>query len=299
MAVVFVYGLYRAAVSLINTQSVALVLTHPPRLDLLACAAILMATANVSGGIFWRFLLASLGGQLSSWQALNIWTISGAGKYGLGPITQYGSRIYLSSREGVPRATVLASLALELPMIVLSGVAVFLATLPLARINLHLSIYPLAFLAIPLAVCLLFVLPRLALFLCHSLPKNNTGNWSTANTGLRVAACMVVVNWLLLGVSVFVVASSLEPIDIAYAPTYIFATTVAMLAGLLAFTPLGVGVRDGVLVVVLAQLTSPTTALATALTYRFLGISTDLLCGAFFWGWSRILNRAESPAGRV
>jgi uncharacterized membrane protein YbhN (UPF0104 family) len=90
------------------------------------------------------------------------------------------------------------------------------------------------------------------------------------------ALAIVAVNWILLGVSAFFVIQSIATVPFALMPSIIFAVTLAVVSGLLAFTPLGAGVREVTLAVLLAYFVPAPVAVLSAVLHRLLSVLAEL-----------------------
>jgi glycosyltransferase 2 family protein len=223
------------------------------------------------------------------------WCLSGPTKYGLGALVQYPARIYLAERTGVRRSLAVAGLALELAIIALSGVSVLLLLAPLAGDVIVPGASPaLRALGPPLALALFLGLPPLARAALVLAPAGPTGRPpGLVADRLRLALLLVVVNWLLLGLGAFCLVAAMGGGAPAQYPAFVVAVTAAMLAGMFAFTPLGLGVREVTMVVLLAQLVPTPIATSAALLHRLFSVLAELLAAglvlavaAIRQGWS-------------
>ena len=83
--------------------------------------------------------------------------------------------------------------------------------------------------------------------------------------------------WTLFGVSIWLTARAVGPVPAAQLPVVIGAGALAAVAGFLAvFTPAGLGVREGVLLIVLGQAIGPETAALTAVLSRLVMTLVDV-----------------------
>jgi uncharacterized membrane protein YbhN (UPF0104 family) len=253
------------------------------RPELLIAALAGLIVANAVAALFWRAILRACGAPADLPGALRTWFLAAAAKYGLGALSHYASRVYLAEQHGTPRRSVVLALGIELTTITLSGLAVLLALVPLSADLLPFRAPPAWLLAGPvLALLLLAALPRLIAVATGLLP----GGWrlpaSRAETvgQLRVALVCALANWLLAGAALFLVTDPRGIADPSTFPAVLFAATLAVLGGLLAFTPFGLGVRDLLMAVLLAQHLPLPAATAAALLHRLLVVASELVCAA-------------------
>lgn len=268
------------------------------RVDLAAAAFVAILVATLGGGVFWRVVLSACGAELSLGSALRAWCLSAPTKYGLGAPTQYAGRVYLAVQAGVPRSTVLVSLAVELVLIVISGLIVLLILAPAgARLLVADALPWMLVLGPPLGIAIAVALPVLVRRLARLLFGGADARVSErAGPQLRLALLVVLLNWALLGVSLFLLALAISPVELSLLPAFVFAATAAILAGMLAFTPLGLGVRDALLIVLLAQLVPLSAATSAALIHRFLSVAAELVCagGVLALSAARSARRAQT-----
>lgn len=248
----------------------------------LLAAFMAIALSSLGGGRYWQYLLSAAGAELSTRDALRIWCLSNLAKYGFGAISQYAGRLYLAERRGVHWRGGAASVALELGLIVGSGVIMLLFLAPLAQQSI---LPPPLFPFVPLGpfvglagLAAMIFASDLLLRMIPNLIHRGTG--VRAKVGLALA--IVVINWSLLGIAAFLIIRSLEPTPVAAAPSVIFAVIAAFVGGLLALTPLGIGVRDVTLALILAQLVSPSVAALAAVLHRIMTVLVELILAAFF-----------------
>jgi uncharacterized membrane protein YbhN (UPF0104 family) len=247
------------------------------RYEFVIAGFLTLATSAIGGGIYWQCLLRSCGSSLGTFAAVRIWCLSTTSKYGLGIVWQYAGRMYLAERAGVGRRVVMASVALELGLITLSGV-VLAGTLGSPEFDQVSPRRLLPSLTLWLAAALVVAL----LLVGRPLLRRLLGeSWATNRAGflwLAVATGIVVVNWLLLGVAACFLALAVAPLPVtAYVPVVV-SVTLAVLAGLIAVTPLGVGVRDVTLILLLGQILPLPEATLVSLLHRLLGVVAEFAC---------------------
>jgi uncharacterized membrane protein YbhN (UPF0104 family) len=103
---------------------------------------------------------------------------------------------------------------------------------------------------------------------------------------------VVVGNWLLLGSAAFLVVSALGEADVRLLPFVVFASTFAMLAGLIAIVPMGIGVRDAAFAILLSLAMPAPVAVAASLAFRAVSVAADFAC-AGSWLLATVGERAS------
>ncbi|HEX8347852.1 MAG TPA: lysylphosphatidylglycerol synthase domain-containing protein [Actinoplanes sp.] len=243
----------------------------------LAVALLAAAIAVVCSAAKWRAVLADLGHRLPVGAAAQIFLVGQVGKYLPGSVWSMVTETQLAARYGVSRRRAMAASVTAMLISIGSGAAVILVTLPL-RPDVGGGTRWLGLLLLPaIAVLHPLVLGRLidnALRLVRRDPLN-------ARTSLRGSAIAFgwgLLTWVFNGVLVLSIA---RPLGLAAtwraAALVTGGYAVAWLAGLVVVVaPVGVGVRDGALVVVLATALPLASAIVVALVARLVLLCVDV-----------------------
>lgn len=94
---------------------------------------------------------------------------------------------------------------------------------------------------------------------------------------------------LFSGLALFTVLWGLTPISLTHVPLVIGAAALAWAVGYLSFlTPSGLGVREALLVALLAQLYPLPVAIVSSLLFRLVATLGEVLAVALAWGYGRI-----------
>ncbi|MGH2458628.1 MAG: hypothetical protein ACRDIY_07150 [Chloroflexota bacterium] len=250
-----------------------------PVLILVGLLAIVVS--NLGGGFFWKKVLASCGAELDLKESVRIWCLASPAKYAFSFVSLYAGRVYLAERAGVPRRALLVSIPVELILIVLSGVIVLLLLAPFGGSIPVLggSVLP-RFVAPLLAVIVAGLLPSLVRWAIKLVPRGWVGDRATVTyPRMRAGLLVAIVNWLFLGAASYFLVDAMMPIRLTLLPFCICAVVLALLSGLVGITPLGMGVREVVLVLILAQVIPIPIATTVAILHRLLTVLAELLCG--------------------
>jgi uncharacterized membrane protein YbhN (UPF0104 family) len=212
----------------------------------------------------WRETVAAYGTALPRATAVRVWCISQASRFIPGNVALVASRVVLAAREGVAKKVAAFTLALEVGFTVVWGGA-FASWLPSTRIAGPLRLL----LAIACGAMLLaapLVLRRRRLYDAVALYGCN--NLATAAGSTFVAASL----------------HTLHPHDLFLV---IGAVNLAAVVGMIGLTPAGLGVREGVIAVLLGPTVGAGNAAAIAVAMRAWDFAFELVWIAVALAWER------------
>ena len=266
----------------------------------LACLAPLLTM------LAWRRVLADLGSPLHLAPAGGVFFVGQLGKYLPGSVWSVVAQAEMGTRLHIPRRR---SAVVGLVSIGLGAICGLLVGIPaLPSLLSRSSTAPTGWVVL-LAAPLLAVAfwPRLlnwgislGLRLLHREPMEHrlSGRAVFASSAYLVAA------WVCLGLHALVLAHAVsdQPVDrtkllVASIGGFALASSLSMFAVLL---PAGVGLREGILVLLLSPLISVPGATAVVVIARFLTILSDVVFALGGWVWARshhlITTRTERTA---
>jgi uncharacterized membrane protein YbhN (UPF0104 family) len=271
----------------------------------LLLAAALCALAPVLTVLGWRRILADLGSPLHLAPAGGIFFVGQLGKYLPGSVWSIVAQAEMGARLHIPRRRSAVVGLITMGLAAICGLAVGLPALPLL-FNRDDSR--------AVAWAMLLALPLFALMLWPPLL-----NWGIA-LGLRVlhreplehslsgravvytAVCFIGA-WLASGTHAWVLVqavggSTVGPAHLALVSVcgFALASSLAMFTVVL---PAGVGAREGLMVLLLAPVTSPSAATAVVVLSRFLTVMADVVFALAGWAWARSHHLLTSRAERV
>ncbi|MBI3694630.1 MAG: flippase-like domain-containing protein [Acidobacteria bacterium] len=230
----------------------------------------------------WRTIVAHFGRAIPYRESVRIFVLSELSRYVPGTVWQYFSRIYLAGQWGVPAAAALSSALMELLLMALAAVPLVLwhidEVLPIVG-----HVQQTLLLTFPVAAVLLLqpaVLNRLARFLLPRLKMEYVPIEIRFRTiaGLW-AVCLLV--WIAFGAGFVLFARSLAPIGFAAGVQLVSQYAASWLIGVLTFfAPGGIGVREGVLGLLLGKMMPLGTAFVVAVASRLWLIGMELLWAA-------------------
>ncbi|PZR54432.1 UPF0104 family protein [Xylanimonas oleitrophica] len=244
-----------------------------------------LAAAAAAAAVFvwctfqsWRALLADLGSSLPLGPAVTVFGVSQVGKYVPGGVWNVVAAAEIGADHRVPRARSLAAMALSVLVGVVSGCVVAAVSLPLAGAG-ALGRWEWLVWCSPLLVVLLLppVLGRLvglALRLLRRGEPERPLSWG----GLGRAVGWAVLGWVVAGLHVWALASGLglAP-SVRSAALAVGGYALAWVAGfVVVLVPAGAGVREAVLLALLAGSLPHAQVLLVVLLSRVLLTAVDL-----------------------
>lgn len=276
-------------------RSYPLDLQTNPGLLVLAALVVWSGYAALIAG--WRGIVRGWNEELAPWQAGRIWALSSLGKYVPGKIWAVAGLVMMAQQAGV-RPVAAAGSALVMQLLAMgTGAAVVAATGVLALASEGwLRVGLIAVLVASVAGTLVLLQPR---WLNRALARLPAGGdqVATAPTPLSIlgGAGANALAWAAYGVAVWLLAQALVP-----QATFPLATTIGAFAAsyivgfLVLLVPGGLGVREGVFVLVLQGVVGLAPATAIALASRLLFTLTEVGVAVLFLLFPKGGSRAAS-----
>lgn len=231
----------------------------------------------------WRHTLGAYGVNLPSATAVRVWSISQASRFVPGNVALVASRVLLSSREGVPKSLAGASLALEGGLIVVWG-GFYASWLPSTWLPGPLRLL-LAAGTLGVLVALPWVL-RVAGRLVPRFPALSPDALRIRH--LYEAVGLYGLNNLVRACGFVFVTAALHTMDVPRDVVLVIgAANLAALVGMIGITPAGLGVREGVVAVLLAHRFGAGTSAALAVAWRAWDFLFELVWIGIALVWER------------
>ena len=271
----------------------------------LLLAAGLVALAPILTMLGWRTLLADLGSPLHLAPAGGIFFVGQLGKYVPGSVWSIVAQAEMGARLHIPRRRSAVVGLITLGIAVICGLAVGLPALPLLFGRDDTEAVVLAFvLALPLFAVLLW--PRLlnwGIALGLRLMRREPLEHSLSGRAVLLSATCFIGAWLASGAHAWVLVRGVDeavvsPQRLALVSVcgFVLSSSMAMFTFVL---PAGVGAREGLLVLLLAPVTSTSAATAVVVLSRFLTVVSDIVFAAAGWLWARSHHLVTSRRERV
>lgn len=236
----------------------------------------------------WRALLADLGSPLHVAPASGVLFIGQLGKYLPGTVWSVVAQAEVASRLGVPRRTSAVAGLLSVAMSALAGLTVGVVALPGLLAAGGGPAYLLLLLLLPVGAVVLH--PRvLNALLDRALRLVRREPLDRPLSGRAIATTTVayVLAWITLGLHFLVLVIALGGDGDALLPA-VFGYALAAAVGMIVIiAPAGVGVREAVLVFLLADHLPQSAPLVAALLSRFILLVCDVVAAALGWGYAR------------
>jgi len=238
----------------------------------LAAAVILVLLTYLMQIESWRRILAGWGQHLAFGPAARTWSLANLGRYVPGKVWSVAGLVVLAQRAGVQPAPAAASAFVIQAVTLGSGVAVVAGVTPHAAPPLRLALAGLAAVATILVLVWRPTARGLGRLVNAASPLE-----PLAPSAVLAAGVLTVLSWGTYGVALWMLARGLLP-DALSLPlaTAIGAFTLGYILGLLAlFAPGGVGVRELVLIGMLAPALGSGGAVALSVASRVLLTLTE------------------------
>ena len=259
--------------------------------------------------VAWRRLLADLGSPIHLAPAGGIFFVGQLGKYVPGSVWAIVAQAEMAARLDVPRRRTAVTGLLNVGLAAVCGFIVGLPALPLlVTRDSTASTGWAVLLAAPLLVLVLW--PRLLnagiAFGLRVLRREPLEHRLSGRAVLFTVVCFCL-SWTCSGVSVLVLAQTfVEPGTDVGRLVLSTVSGFALAAALSMFTvvlPAGVGVREGLLVLLLGPVISVPAAAAVVVVARFMTVVADIVFAAGGWLWARshhlVTSRAERAADHI
>lgn len=268
----------------------------------IALSFVVAMTAMCANVMAWHAVLRELDHRVSVVESGRIFLVGQLGKYLPGSIWAFVLQMELARRAGIPRARAFAASLILVGIATTTALVLGLMGLPALKAVGGPAVWGVVAL-IPVAViCALPpVLTRLVNLFLKLLRREGLGHRLTYRGLLRIFGWCVVA-WSLFGLHFWILSAGLDGADAPNLFDAIGAFALGMTAGLLAIaSPSGLGVREAVLVALLAPFVGIGVALGIALASRLILTLSDVIAAGGAAMSARLSDddlAASSNAGR-
>lgn len=274
---------------------------HAPNL-LWAVACITAAT--LLGALEWVWLVNALGARLGIIEGLRIHLVCNLTKYLPGFVWPYVGKAYLATQIGIVSGVASVSLIIEFAAVMFGGVALALICLPFSDlipwsgwVRVSVGMVVLA----TIGVVYMAAKYSATRFLPQETIRSKVHldirhvDWQS----LFLACFAILLTWGILGMGFTFLHAALSGVPIN-AARLIIALAVAMLTGqIIVLVPLGIGVREAILVAFLSSQIPAVTITAVAVLFRMIMMGGEILWALGSLGLAAIQHQkaANTPKG--
>ncbi|MBU6389910.1 flippase-like domain-containing protein [Patescibacteria group bacterium] len=230
--------------------------------------------------VAWRLIMAALGSKLPPVAAGRIWFLSEFSRYIPGNIWSLLGRVHLADKAGAPKRITAVSLVIE-ALFLVGAAAVFfgpfLSGFPGLASGPTSDLRWLGLLAVPLILLLLSPgsVIRLANALLKRIKKPLISSTLSRRQLLPIFLSLLIA-WFAYGLASYCVAAAFAPLTMSWwwlTAAFIFAWLIGYIS---LITPMGLGVREGAVVLFLSPTVGAATAGLIALASRLWLIVSEL-----------------------
>lgn len=241
----------------------------------------------------WRVLLADLGSRLHIAPASGVFFVGQLGKYLPGSVWSVVVQTEMAAKLGVPRRRSAVVGLLCIALSALTGMIAGLPALPvlLTRGDTVIPWWSLLLIIVALGVLLWPPLLNWGIRRMLRLLGREPLEHALTPAAVGLSSLWFLLSWLVGGLSVWVMARNVAPDDADASRLLLVAVSGYLLAaGIGMFSivvPAGVGVRDGVMVLLLTTQMPVSAATAVVVVARFLTVLADVVWAAVGWLWAK------------
>jgi hypothetical protein len=238
----------------------------------------LLGLSFMINGLVWKILLSGGGRVLGYFNAILMVALSMLMRYIPGKIWQLAGRFSMALDKGFDKTTIISSLVEENAADICGAIV-----LAYAVFGRQMGPYGLMFLCAIAVVATVLSLPSIRSR--FRIPAVRTGK-------IAIASVLYIVAWIVYGMSFYCSVRSLYAVDVAHLRLCMGAVAVAWLGSLVSFiVPNGLGVREGILVLLLSPLVSAPQAMAAALVFRISSTAFELCLGGSLYSVNALIKK--------
>ncbi len=255
-------------------------------------AFVLVTLAPILTLMGWRVLLEDLGTHLALPPASSVFLVGQLGKYLPGSVWTVVAQAEMGAKLAVPRRRMAVVGILSIGLAVLTGCLLGIPAVQ-ALVSSQGDAFSWWWVLLAVALGCVLLWPRLLNALIARglrLLRREPLEHDLSGRAVGLTSAWFVAAWVSTGMGTFVLARSVAP-QAPLGPLLVLCVggfALASAAGMFSIlVPAGVGVRDGVLALLLVTLMPLPAATAVVVVARFLAVLADLLLAGFAWAWGR------------
>lgn len=256
------------------------------KFGVLAAAVGLYAIAFLATGYNWAYLLWRMDHRLEKRDYLHIHMVSALARYIPGGIWNIVGKAYLCTEKGVEKSATTASMILEYVFQILSSGLFLFFFLPVLMREFLTPILTGLFLV--LAIVIIWLLPwavRIGMQILGKVFREDLSKMQIKNRYIYQILLQYVGVWLFTGFGLIILVWAFEDISWIQGVYLMLSYPISWVAGFLSPSPNGMGVREGVLSLLLGERYSYELLLLITLTTRIWTILGEVLAFIGFEGY--------------
>lgn len=247
-------------------------------IKILIIAVLLYAAAFLATGYNWSYLLWKMDDKTGRQEYLHIHMLSALARYIPGGIWNIVGKAYMCTEKGVEKSATTASIILEYVFQIISSGLFLLFFLPVLIKKLLTPIMTAALiLTIILIILLLPWAVRLGTKILGKIFKEDLSKLQIKNQYVYQILIQYIAVWLFTGFGLIILVYAFEPISGLQALYLMLSYPISWVAGFLSPSPNGMGIREGVLSLLLGNNYSYELLLLLTLTTRIWTILGEIV----------------------
>lgn len=253
------------------------------KLGILGIAILLYAAAFLATGYNWAYLLWRMDSRLEKREYLHIHMVSALARYIPGGIWNIVGKAYMCTEKGVEKSATTASMILEYVFQILSSGLFLLFFLPVLIQEFLTPILTAGFILI--TILILIFLPcivRIGIKILGKVFREDLSGMQIKNRYVYQILAQYVGVWLFTGFGLIILVRAFENISWLQGLYLMLSYPISWVAGFLSPSPNGMGVREGVLRLLLGERYSYELLLLITLTTRIWTILGEVVAFAGF-----------------
>ena len=270
-----------------------------PHLSWLLLSILILFIVYLMAAFGWTLVLWMIGGRIGWVRGFYIFLLSIFGRYIPGGVWSVLGRVYLCRLEGIPDSRSSMSILLEQAYPIVSASIVFAASLlfwsdtrTVARMLPLLILLPTSFVFLHPKPFLSIVNPILTRFGRGPLDISLTFN------NMIILTFYYLFYWIVAGIAFYFFIRAFFPLELYYIPILSGMYAISFTAGYLSFfTPAGLGVREGILTLLLSLFIPTPVAIGVTLLSRLWLIGVELIILTVFLINAKTRKMAKTALG--
>lgn len=256
------------------------------KIGVLGIAIGLYAIAFLATGYNWAYLLWRMDDRVGKREYLHIHMVSALARYIPGGIWNIVGKAYMCTEKGVEKSATIASMILEYVFQIISSGLFFLFFLPVLMQEILTPVLTGFFLL--LVVLVIFLLPcavRIGMRILGKVFREDLSGMRMENRYVYRILAQYVGVWLFTGFGLIILVWAFEDISWMQGGYLMLSYPISWVVGFLSPSPNGMGIREGVLRILLGTRYSYELLLLITLTTRIWTILGEVLAFVGFEGY--------------